>query len=128
MVTRHVHLNPVRARLVEHPAEWRWSSYTGYARDRSRLERVAYDELLAAWAGEFGGSGSEPAAAYWRFVASGFSQPPTSPWSDAYHGWILGSQKFVDRVRSIVKNGPRRDQRRESRHIQALPISRVIDV
>jgi putative transposase len=28
-VTRYVHLNPIRARLVQHPAAWRWSSYPG---------------------------------------------------------------------------------------------------
>jgi putative transposase len=37
-VTRYVHLNPVRARVVEHPGAWRWSSYPGYVRDRGRLE------------------------------------------------------------------------------------------
>jgi REP element-mobilizing transposase RayT len=47
-VTRYVHLNPVRARLVEHPAGWRWSSYPGYAHRGRRLEWVAYDELLAS--------------------------------------------------------------------------------
>ena len=30
-VTRYVHLNPVRAGMVEHPADWAWSSYPGYA-------------------------------------------------------------------------------------------------
>ena len=35
-VTRYVHLNPVRARSVEHPSAWVWSSYPGYSRDRSR--------------------------------------------------------------------------------------------
>jgi putative transposase len=127
-VTRYVHLNPVRARLVEDPAKWNWSSYRGYSRDRRRLEWVAYDELLAAWAGEFGGSGSEPAAAYRRYVTAGLLLAPESPWTDAYHGWILGSQKFVDRVRAMVSNEPRRDRRRESRRMQGLSISRVSEV
>ena len=43
-VTRYVHLNPVRVRLVEHPADWKWSSYPGYARRRSRLLWVAHDD------------------------------------------------------------------------------------
>jgi putative transposase len=125
-VTRYVHLNPVRARLVEHPTRWNWSSYAGYARDRRRLEWVAYDPLLAAWAGEFGGSGA--AAAYRRYVTAGLSQATESPWTDAHHGWILGSQKFVDRVRAMVSNEPRRDRRRESRRIQGLSVSRVSEV
>jgi putative transposase len=127
-VTRYVHLNPVRARLVEHPGAWRWSTYPGYARERSRLEWVAYDELLASWAGEFGGSGSEPVAAYRRYVTAGLSEPPESPWSEAYHGWILGSQTFVDRVRAMVRDQPRRDRRRESRRVLGLTIARVSEV
>ena len=127
-VTRYVHLNPVRARLVEHPADWKWSSYPGYARRRSRLPWVAHDDLLAAWAGEFGGSGSEPETSYRKYVTAGLAQPPESPWSEAFHGWILGSQKFVDRVRALVQHQPQRDRRREARQVRALSISRVNEV
>src|SRR5437764_4447468 len=76
-VTRYVHLNPVRARLVEHPAAWRWSSYPGYAHRGRRLEWVASDELLAPWGGEFGGSG--PAGAYRRYGTADRAEPPPSP-------------------------------------------------
>ncbi len=69
---------------------------------------MAYDEVLAAWAGEFGGSGSQPATAYRRYVMAGLSQSPESPWADAYHGWILGRQKFIDRIKALVNTEPRR--------------------
>ena len=123
-----MHLNPVRARLVEHPADWKRSSYPGYARRRSRLPWVAHDDLLAAWAGEFGGSGSEPETSYRKYVTAGLAQPPESPWSEAFHGWILGSQKFVDRVRALVQGQPQRDRRCEARQVRALTISRVSEV
>ena len=86
-VTRYVHLNPVRAGIVKHPAAWAWSSYPGYARRGRRLEWVAYDELLASWSGAFGGP--DPAKAYRRYVTAGLSERPESPWKQAYHGWIL---------------------------------------
>jgi putative transposase len=54
-VTRYVYLNPVRAKLMDHPGEWTWSSYPGYGRRGRRLEWVAYDELLSSWDGAFGG-------------------------------------------------------------------------
>jgi putative transposase len=41
-VTRYVHLNPVRGRIVENPSAWAWSSYPGYARRSQRLAWVAY--------------------------------------------------------------------------------------
>ncbi|WP_204140234.1 transposase [Halomicronema sp. CCY15110] len=34
-LTRYIHLNPVKARLVQHPAEWEFSSYLDYAELRS---------------------------------------------------------------------------------------------
>jgi site-specific recombinase XerD/REP element-mobilizing transposase RayT len=45
-VTRYVHLNPVRAGLVEQPAAWKWSSYRGYARRAYRLDWVAYKNCI----------------------------------------------------------------------------------
>ena len=111
-VTRYVHLNPVRARLVEHPAAWPWSSYPGYAYRGRRSEWVAYDELLASWGGA--GGGPDPAGAYRRYVTAGLSEPVESPWESAHHGWILGSRTFADRVGAMVRGGPARERRRES--------------
>jgi len=125
-VTRYVYLNPVRGRLVEHPTAWAWSSYPGYASRGRRLEWVAYDELLASWGGAFGGP--DPAGAYRRYVTAGLSEPSESPWKEAYHGWILGSGAFIDRVRAMVRGEPRRQRRRESRLIQGPTLSQVSEV
>ena len=125
-VTRYVHLNPVRGRLVDHPSAWAWSSYPGYARRVHRLDWVAYDELLASWSGAFGGA--DPAGDYRRYVTAGLAEPPASPWKEAYHGWILGSEAFIDRVRAMVRTNPGREQRRESRLIRGVTLSRVIEV
>ena len=72
-VTRSVHLNPVRAGMVEHPAAWAWSSYSGYAHRARRLDWLAYDDLLASWTGAFGGS--DLAGAYRLYVTGGLSDP-----------------------------------------------------
>ena len=125
-VTRYVHLNPVRAKIVEHPAAWAWSSYPGYAHRARRLEWLAYDDLLASWTGAFGGS--DPAGAYRRYVTRGLTDPPESPWKDAYHGWVLGSGAFIDRVKAMVRGEPPREQRRESRLMLSVPLSRIVEV
>ena len=49
-VSRYVHLNPVRGRLVERPEAYRWSSYPGYRRAAQALPWVTYARVL----GEFG--------------------------------------------------------------------------
>lgn len=102
-VSRYIHLNPVRGKyqLVSHPSEFVWSSYPGYLDKRKRLSWVAYDTVLAAWQGERGGR--DPAAAYRRYVQQGVEVPPRSPFEQAQHGWLLGSQGFVDRIRRELK-------------------------
>ena len=99
-VSRYIHLNPVRAGLVERPAEWRWSSYPGYARVAARLPWVAYDALLSAWRGDRGGA--DPARAYRRFVEEGIRCPPPSPFREAIGGWVLGSERFLARLRELA--------------------------
>ena len=49
-VSRYIHLNPVRARLVGRPEQWPWGSYPGYHQERRALDWVTYAAVL----GEFG--------------------------------------------------------------------------
>ncbi len=90
------------------------------------LEWVAYDELLASWQGEFGGS--DPARTDRRYVTARLAEPPESPWRDAFQGWVLGSGAFVDRVRALVRGQPRREPRREARLLEGLPLEPVCEV
>jgi putative transposase len=53
-VSRFIHLNPVRAGLVQPPEQWEWSSYPGYRDARRAQVWVAHDELLRAWQGDQG--------------------------------------------------------------------------
>jgi REP element-mobilizing transposase RayT len=118
-VSRYIHLNPVRAGLTERPEQWPWSSSPGYHDIQQRLPFVAYESLLRAWGGEFGGS--DPATAYRDFVASGLAEPPASPFREAFEGWVLGSDAFVDRLRRLA--GPALEARSlapEARRLAAL--------
>jgi hypothetical protein len=55
---------------------------------------------LSACGGEYGGT--NPAAAYRRFVEAGLSTPPPSPFREAFGGWVLGSAGFVAGLRERV--------------------------
>ena len=64
-VTRYVHLNPFRAGLVRHPAEYLWSSYRMYAElEPDRLGLVERTQVLRF----FGDSPREQVQRYRRFV------------------------------------------------------------
>jgi hypothetical protein len=110
-VGRYVHLVPVRAGLVARPQQWEWSSYPGYHQLQRRLPFVAYDALLRAWQGDRGGG--DPASAYVGFVEAGLEQPPASPFREAFGGCVLGSTRFVARLRarsSPIRRRPRPDR------------------
>jgi hypothetical protein len=98
-VSRYLHLNPVRACLVAHPRDWPWSSYPGYDNRRRRVGWVAYETVLAALQGEYGGA--DPAA-YRRYVTAGLSEmgAVASPPSSAWQGLAVGGPEFVSEVKS----------------------------
>jgi putative transposase len=99
-VSRYVHLNPVRAQLVSHPRDWEWSSYRGYDSRRRRLDWVAYDTLLAALQGDYGGA--DPSGDYRRYVTAGLTEPIESPFRSAWQGLAVGGEEFLGRVKSLL--------------------------
>lgn len=66
-VLRYIHYNPVRARLVEDPAQWRWSSHGEYA--GTVTERLTATGLILS---SFSPDTAIARAAYLKFM----SQPP----------------------------------------------------
>jgi len=99
-LSRYIHLNPVRAKVVKEPASYRWSSFSGYCRLAHRVEWMTYRRVLA----DFGpGRESIRRQRYARYVrlAVGLSLPV--PWSGAIHGLLIGSTEFLDRVKQSLK-------------------------
>ena len=97
-ISRYIHLNPVRARMVAHPKDWPWSSYRGYHRAAWQLDWVIYNRVL----GEFGDDPVLARRAYRRFVSQGALSLPPSPWRHAVEGLIVGGERFVDKVRAML--------------------------
>ncbi|MFV1967874.1 MAG: transposase [Pirellulaceae bacterium] len=125
-VSRYIHLNPLRAGLVAHPADWPWSSYLGYADRRRRLPWISYESVWDAWQGEFGGP--DPVRAYRRYVEQGIREPPTSPFEKARYGWILGSAPFADRLRRMLLDQDEAQDVPLARLLRGLDVSLVFQV
>jgi REP element-mobilizing transposase RayT len=68
---RYIVLNPVRAGLCRHPAEWPWSSYRAMV-GRTRRPRFLSLELL----GMFGSDRTKARAAFEQFVMRGVARSP----------------------------------------------------
>jgi REP element-mobilizing transposase RayT len=101
-VSRYIHLNPVRARVVARPEDWAWGSGPGYVREARALDWLTYGRVL----GEFGTPTSQARRRYGRFLRAGLDDPPASPFDDALGGLLLGSPAFTDRVRRLLDKKP----------------------
>ena len=109
---------------MEHPVEWRWSSYPGYTLQRQQVDFVAYQPVWDAWAGEFGGK--DPVRAFRRFVEAGLVEPPRNPLLDAWKGWLLESEKFLRTIKNKFKTPNQSDQVQHARRLDGIEPSDAI--
>ena len=91
-VCRYVVLNPLRAKVVEVPERWRWSSY----RATAGIER-AHPCLTIDWIlGQFGSKRRTAEKRYRAFVVDGIRGHRI--WEDVKGQSILGDEEFVSRL------------------------------
>ena len=100
--SRYIHLNPVRAKLAARPEDYRWSSYPGYVRASRAVPWMTYARVL----GEFGRTTTTARRAYAQFVRGGVDDPPPSPFAGAVGGLLVGSERFVTRMRALLRDRP----------------------
>ena len=127
-LSRYIHLNPCMGKrpLCEKPADWKHSSYPGYARQSRQLDFVAYPTLLSAWTGEFGGA--KPSTAYRRFVSDGLGQRLENPLSTALEEWVIGSKAFLRRMLRLAEKQDSTKQGRLIRRTQAFSIEEIMEL
>ena len=97
---RYVVLNPVRAGMVKHPREWRWSSYSNTAGETQVPSWLTVDWLL----GQFGKQQTIAQRAYRQFVEEGMVKQE-SPWSNLRSQIYLGSEVFLEETQSRLEEG-----------------------
>jgi putative transposase len=93
-LTFYIHINPVRARMVESPSQYKWSSYRDYTRPNSRFSWLCRDEILL----NLGRNKAERRSNYRRKCMELAKKKPDF-WKDARESVIMGSQEFIDMVR-----------------------------
>jgi putative transposase len=99
-LSRYVHLNPVRAHLVERPEEYTYSSYTSFISNK-REEIVSPDLVLETISRDR----KQAAKRYRTFVESALGREDENPFKDVYGGVILGRVQFIKGVLRNIKEG-----------------------
>ncbi|MBI4432829.1 MAG: transposase [Candidatus Omnitrophica bacterium] len=97
-LSRYVHLNPVRAKMVQKPEDHPWSSMKHY------LKEKAPDYLHR----EFTLESFESKAAYRRFVMEGL-EAGRDPVKEAIGGFMIGSEAFLDRLKAKISPKKNKD-------------------
>lgn len=97
-LSRYIHLNPVKAKMVSRPEGWRWSSYRSFVGITQRPDFLETDWLLK----QIGNHRRE----FEKFTIAGLGESG-SPLEAAGRGPVLGSEDFIKRIkRKFVRREP----------------------
>jgi putative transposase len=94
-LSRYIHLNPVRAGLVERPSEYRWSSYRYYIGEESRPAWLMTESIL----GYFGQKESLAQKHYQKFTEKALGSETENPLRQVFASTVLGSPEFISWVK-----------------------------
>jgi len=95
-VCRYVVLNPVRAKTISHPRQWKWSSYPATAGVAKVSGCIKVDEILS----HFGQRRAVAQEKYCEFIQAGIGSP--SIWQELEAQSLLGVEGFADGLRRLV--------------------------
>lgn len=104
-VARYVVLNPVRAGMVEHPADYRWSSYHATMGTQAAPGWVDVQGLLGHFAPQIAAARVE----YRRFVDAKIGDE-RRPWDDVVGQIFLGTTEWIGEVQKMIDEQPRSDE------------------
>ncbi|MEK7573541.1 MAG: transposase [Patescibacteria group bacterium] len=98
---RYIHLNPVRAGLVDNPQNYAWSSHNSYLKLDSKAENFIDKEKVLPY---FSSDPKKAIKNYEEFVLAGLETRWEDISMEIKRDNLLGSDKFVQRVdRGIIK-------------------------
>jgi len=94
VLSRYIHLNPVRAGLVKDPAQYPHSSYKYFTTNIKKPDWLRTDLVFSS----FGPNNKKAKALYKAFVLEGIGKESNEIVSRTAHGLILGSNDFIETV------------------------------
>ncbi|MEI6614468.1 MAG: transposase [Chrysiogenales bacterium] len=121
ILSAYIHLNPVRAGIVEEPSQYEYSSYRFYTLKSKQPAFLRIDDLL----GMFNGNRSE----YRRFVA-GYSKHGTEIDTEVIYGKnsLLGSVGFLRMAFKKMKNAGEMIDEREQPDVRDMSLVNADDI
>ncbi len=121
-VMRYVVLNPVRAKMVELPEQYRWSSYRAMAGFEPAPEWLCMDWMLRR-----GATRDEAQENYRAFVYEKLHDR-SRLWDKLVNQIYLGTEPWVESMRAIVEEKPRSDEHpKTQRTVGRAKLGKVVE-
>jgi len=113
-LARYIVLNPVRAKMVRSVRDWPWSSYRATSGQIDVPDFLTIDWILS----QFDSDRERAIYAYRKFVRQGRG---IDVWEELRAGAFLGTNSFVDQLRTLFKEKPFDPDYRKRERFAARP-------
>ena len=100
-LSRYIHLNPVRAKMVKTPEEYKWSSYQFYIGEKKPPEWLHRDLILQY----FGKKVSIAQKGYRSFANAILNKKYDNPLDEVVSSTLLGSPGFIAFIKDKFLSG-----------------------
>lgn len=117
----YIHRNPLRAGIVNRLADYPWSSYRSYAYGKKAPEWLKTEPILCQL------QNVEDRHAAYREQAQRYSDEERRLWEDLRHGFILGTEQFVESIKKeFLPDTPHREIPQQKLLIKDLDLSEIL--
>ena len=117
---RYVVLNPVRAKIVKDPGDWKWSTYRATIGDDPGIPRLTTDWILS----QFGKEQKKASRQYQAFVLSGIKAE--SPLKAIKGQLFLGQENFIDEIKPSMRGKEKlKEITRKQRYVTRPPLNEI---
>jgi putative transposase len=113
-LSRYIHLNPVRAKMVSSPSDYQWSSYRAFIGKQKSARFLETDWLLST----FGKNKKQARQSYKDYVEKVDAKTLENPGAQISEGFLLGDTNFIKWVRETFLSD--RDDQEEIPELKKL--------
>lgn len=104
-LSAYIHLNPVRAGIVDDPGKYKWSSFQDYTRKKKPSVESLNTEFLLE---QFDKDLTKARRKYSRYVRK--NKDMDNPVENSFRGIAVGGDQFIKRIKKLVdKTGKKRE-------------------
>jgi len=118
---RYLVLNPVRAKIVKDPRDWKWSTYRAMTGNDQGMPCLTTDWILS----QFGKEQKAASRQYQAFVRSGIKAE--SPLKAVKGQLFLGQENFIEEIKHLIRVKENlKEIPRKQRYVTRPPLNEIL--